>query len=177
MKKVFVFILIFIAAAVDAQILSKDAFKTANGKWSIGILGGVLGIYDNCSRGVAGINLTIKGVYVDFMGMGGGSTHEHDVEVKIWKEKSVSCVHLGYQLPFTKGFRLIPIIGYYSSGHVTTNGWDWTIRGGQIQNKTSRSIDSSGFDYGGVLVFNIKHINIYAATSRYMLYGGLAYQF
>ena len=160
---------------VSAQIFSKEAFKTANGKWAIGIVGGGMGIFDDKARVVFGLNLTIKGVYLDIMGK--GSSPKSEVRVDKWSESSGTVFHVGYQLPVTKGFRLIPIVGYYTLGKVTTDGYDWKATSSGISNKTSNSIDSKGLDYGGVLVFNIKHINFYAAGTRQTLYGGVAYQF
>lgn len=175
MKKFVFFLLISIPIAVQAKIFSKETFQTANGKWSIGILGGGLGIFENKGRGVFGMNLTIKGVYVDVLGK--GSTHTSDVEVKKWSESSGTAFHAGYQFPVTKSFRIIPIAGYYTLGRTTTDGYNWTVSKSGISNKTSTSIESRGFDYGGILVFNTKHVNFYGACSKHTLYGGIAYQF
>lgn len=172
---VLVFISFIYATTLPAQIFSKEAFHAANGKWAIGIVGGGLGIFEDKARGVFGLNLTIKGVYVDFMGK--GSSHKSDVKVDKWKESSGTVFHVGYQLPVTKGFRLIPLIGYYTLGSVTTDGYDWKATSSGISNKTSNSIDSKGLDYGGSLVFNTKHVNFYAAGTKHTLYGGIAYQF
>ena len=158
-----------------AQILSKEAFETANAKWSIGIIGGGLGIFDGSARGVFGLNLTVKGFYIDLMGK--GSTHKSDVRVDKWTESSGTVFHAGYQLPITKGFRLIPVIGYYTLGNTMTDGYDWKVTSGGISNKTSTSVDSKGLDYGGLMVINSKHVNFYIAGTRYTLYGGVAYQF
>ena len=82
MKYFLVLVSLLYTVNTSAQIFSKEAFKTANGKWAIGIVGGGLGIFDDNARGVFGLNLTIKGVYVDFMGK--GSSHKSDVKVGKW---------------------------------------------------------------------------------------------
>ena len=165
---------LFISITMSAQILSKDAFE-ANKKWSIGILAGAHGVFDDKARGVFGLNLTIKGIYLDFLGK--GSSHKSDVRVDKWKESSGTVFHLGYQIPLTRALRIIPIVGYYTLGKITTDGYDWKVTSSGISNKTYTSVDSRGVDYGGILVINIKHVNIYAAGTAHTLYGGVAYQF
>ena len=174
MKKLLLLLLLF-PFKVDAQIFSKEAFEYANKKWAIGILGGGLGVFDDKTRGVFGLNLTIKGVYIDFLGK--GSSHKSDVRVDKWKESTGTVFHAGYQLPVTKAFRIIPIVGYYTLSRTTTDGYDWKATSSGISNKTSTSVDSKGLDYGGILVLNIKHVNIYGACSSHALYGGVAFQF
>lgn len=175
MKYLLVLVSFIYTMNASAQIFSKEAFETANGKWAIGFIGGALGVFDDKARGAFGLNITIKGVYADFLWK--GSSHKSDVKVDKWKESSGTAVHIGYQLPITKGFRLIPVVGYYTLGSVTTDGYDWKVTNNGISNKTSNSIDFKGFDYGGVMVFNTKHVNFYAAGTRHTLYGGIAYQF
>ena len=174
-KITLVFGLLLVPLMAKSQIFSKEAFEYANQKWAIGAMGGGLGIFDDKTRGVFGLNLTIKGVYVDFLGK--WSSHKSDVRVDTWKESSGTVFHLGYQLPVTKTFRVIPVIGYYTLGSTTTDGHDWTATSSGISNKTSTSVDTKGVDYGGVLVFNLKHVNFYGACTRHVLYGGVAYQF
>lgn len=175
MKKLILLLFLCLPMLSEAKIFSKDAFQTANGKWSIGILGGGLGIFEGKGRGVFGMNLTIKGIYGDFLGK--GSSHKSDIEVKKWSESSGTVFHVGYQFPVTKTLRIIPIVGYYTLGRTITDGYNWSVSKTGISNKTSTSVDSKGVDYGGVLVLNTKHVNFYGACSKHTLYGGIAYQF
>lgn len=175
MRKLILLLMLAVCASADAQLFTKEAFKAANGKWSLGVSGGVVGLPDDSSQGAVGLNLTIKGFYLDVMGW--PSSHDNDVRVDKWKEKTCNTVHFGYQIPITKAFRLIPVVGYFRVGHTTTDGYDWTVRNGTIHNATSSSNDVDGIDYGGVAVINIKRINIYGAYTRHCLYGGIAYQF
>lgn len=175
MKKTIVLGLLLMPLMAKAQIFSKEAFEYANQKWAIGAMGGGLGVFDDKAIGVFGLNLTVKGVYADFLGK--WSSHKSDVRVGKWKESSGTAFHLGYQLPVTKTFRVIPVVGYYTLGNTTTDGYDWTVTSTGISNKTSTSVDTKGIDYGGVLVLNSKHVNFYAACTRHALYGGVAYQF
>lgn len=167
--------LLFMSLTANARVFSKEAFRAANGSWSIGIMGGGLGLFDGEARGVFGLNLTIKGFYIDFMAK--GSSHKDDVRVDKWNEPSGAVFHGGYQIPIATGFRVIPVVGYYTIGTTSTDGYDWKVTSTGISNKTSTSIKSKGVDYGGVLVFNSKHTNFYAGCTRYTLYGGIAIQF
>lgn len=175
MCKLLLAFLLFMPLAANARAFSQEAFQAANGSWSVGILGGGLGLFDDEARGVFGLNLTIKGFYVDFMGK--GSSHKNDVRVDKWKESSGTVFHTGYQIPVTANFRIIPVVGYYTLGTVSTDGYDWKVTSSGISNKTSTSIDSKGVDYGGVLVINSRRVNFYAGCTRYTLYGGVALQF
>ena len=175
MKKVLAFGLLLMPLIAKSQVFSKEAFEYANQTWSIGIMGGGIGIFDDKTRGGFGLNLTIKGIYLDFLGK--GSSHKSDTKVDKWKESSGTVFHVGYQLPVTKSFRVIPVIGYYTLGSTTTDGYDWKVTSSGISNKTSTSIDSRGVDYGGILVLNSRHVNFYGACTTHALYGGVAYQF
>lgn len=175
MRTVLLVVLFIACTDANAQLFSKEAFKAANGKWSLGLSGGVVGLPDDASQGAVGFNLTIKGFYLDIMGW--PSSHDNDVRVDKWREKTCNTAHFGYQIPVLKAFRLIPVVGYFRVGHTTTDGSDWTIRNGNIHNATSISSDVDGFDYGGIAVFNINRINIYGAYTRHCLYGAIAYQF
>jgi hypothetical protein len=37
--------------------------------------------------------------------------------------------------------------------------------------------ENGGFDYGGLLCFNIKKVRLYAAGTRYSIYGGIGLAF
>jgi hypothetical protein len=175
MKTRLISILLLLPLMVNAQVFSKEAFEYGNKKWAMGILVGGLGIFEEKSRVIYGLNLTIKGFYVDFLLK--GSSHKSDVRVDKWKESSGTVFHAGYQLPLTKVVRIIPIVGYYTLGKTTTDGYDWEVTNNGISNKTYTSTDSKGIDYGGILVLNSKHVNFYGACTKHSLYGGIAFQF
>lgn len=154
-----------------SQLSAKNAFEYANKTIDIGILGGVIGVQDNYSYGAMGLNMTIYGVYADFMGW--PKAHSNDVRVEKWHDKySVAC-HFGYQIPLSKSFRIIPVIGYAKVEEGTTDGWDWKVGSNGIINKFHAENRVDGFDYGGVLVINSGKWNIYASATRRIIFGGI----
>lgn len=175
MKKILIYVLFMMPLMVHAQVFSKDVFQYANKSWAIGFAGGALGVFDEKTTGVFGLNLTIKGFYIDFLG--NGSSHVSDVKVDKWKENSGYLFHFGYQIPITKSFRIIPVVGYYTQGTTTTDGYDWKVTSSGIRNKTYTDIDSRGFDSGGIIVLNVKHVNFYGVCTMHSIYGAIAYQF
>lgn len=147
-------------------------FKEVNSQWNISINGG----YNHSAKlGVYGFGLTIKGFHLT---MGGtGSSHEHDVEVDTWKEKSTCMIHAGYQIPITKSFRIIPIAGMAGAGEVITDGADWNVSpNGTINNKTTHDMKYK-FDYGVHLVYNHRKLIVNLAASRYTVFAGVGLEF
>lgn len=177
MKKVVVLLLMaLLGTKAQAQLLQGDAFK-ANKGYEIGLIGGVLGVYDDLSYGAFGLNFTAYGVYVDFLGM--PRAHEKSTDVKKHENEKTSLgVHLGYQLPLTTWLSVIPVVGYASVKNGTTDGSNYTISSQSgITNSYKVKDEISGFDYGGLLCVNIKKVRIYAAGTRYGIYGGIGLAF
>ncbi len=148
-------------------------FNEVNKKWNISINGG----YNHSAEVmVYGFGLTIKGFHVTIGGT--GSTHEDDVRVGKWEEKSSVIIHAGYQIPITKAIRIIPVIGTSGAGEVLTNGYDYKIsNNGTIHNKTHNDIKYK-FDYGAHLVLNpYKKLIINLAGTKYTLYAGIGFEF
>ncbi len=172
MKKMIVLLMIAGASLhVHAQLFQGDGFK-ANKGFEIGLLGGAFGIYDDVSSAGIGLNGTIYGAYIDFLFWPRAHSNSTDVD-KHENEKETVSVHAGYQFPLTKWLSVIPVVGYTSVKNGTTDGSRYRISGGQIYNSYSVKDKSQGFDFGGVLCFNIKSVRIYAAGTRYGVYGGI----
>lgn len=171
------FLLALSVLTSQAQIFSKDAFEEANkGKWAIGILGGAIGLFDeDATVGAMGFNFMGYGFYVDLIGWPSG--HENDTKVDTWRNKTSFGVHAGYQLPVTKSFRVIPVVGYYRSGETVTDGSRWTSTSSGIRNSSYNEDAAKGFDYGAVLVYNYKMLNVYGACTRGAVYGGVGIEF
>ena len=150
---------------------SKTAFEYANKTIDLGILGGVVGAQDGYSYGAMGFNMTIYGVYADVLFW--PKEHENDVRVQKWQDKSCIAGHFGYQIPITKAFRIIPVIGYAKVEEGETDGRDWTVGSNGIKNKFNAEKKVSGFDYGGVLVYSIGKCNLYASMTRRTIFGGI----
>ena len=88
------------------------------------------------SNGAVGVSLAIKGFYAGVMGW--PSSHENDMGVDKWSDKTTTVVHIGYQIPIVKNLRFIPVIGYAKIAYGTTDGSDYTISdSGIVHNKFS----------------------------------------
>jgi len=177
MKKLFLLSLFVVAMCTNAnaQMFSKSAFRKANSKFSMGLMGGSIGLFDDKAMPAIGLNVMWHGIYFDFLGW--PRSHEKDTHVGKWDDETSIGVHAGYQLPVTSHFRLIPIIGYASSSSGTTNGYNWHVGSGGITNSYSKDDEAAGFDYGVVFMFNIKHLNLFATATRYSVYGGVGFEF
>ena len=150
-------------------------FKEVNSKWNIGLQGGYIN-FDETGSGMCGVSFTLKGIHVDLGGLGPG--HKHDVNVGKWTSKVAYSIHIGYQIPIVNAFRIIPLIGYASTGKGYTDGYNYEISyGGTVTNDSSMTFDNQGFDYGAKFVINIKKFNINIAATRYVYYGGVALEF
>ena len=82
------------------------------------------------SNGAVGVSLAIKGFYAGVMGW--PSSHENDMGVDKWSDKTTTVVHIGYQIPIVKNLR------YAKIAYGTTDGSDYTISdSGIVHNKFS----------------------------------------
>lgn len=155
----------------------KTIFKEVNRKTALGIGGGVAGLTTDYFTGAFSFNMTLKGYHVDVCVMGSGDDHKHDVRVDKWSSDYYYSMHLGYQIPVTRNFRFIPLVGFWVTGKSTTDGADWTVSGGQIVNKTSSTHDAAGFDYGAQLNFKVKKLLLYGNITRYTACVGIGFEF
>lgn len=172
MKRI-LFIILAISFCTSASPKKIFPFKEVNSQWNISINGG----YNHSAKvGAYGFGLTIKGFHLT-IGGSGGSSHEHDVRVDSWKEKSSCLIHTGYQIPIIKSFRIIPIVGVAGAGEVTTDGADWNIsQDGTIHNKTTQDLKYK-FDYGAHLVYNHRKLIINLVASKHTVLGGIGLEF
>lgn len=170
-KSLFIIIAIFYCASASPKKIFP--FKEVNSQWNISVNGG----YNHSAKvGTYGFGLTIKGFHLT-IGGSGGSTHEHDVRVDTWKEKSSYLIQTGYQIPITKSFRIIPVVGMAGAGEVITDGADWDIsQSGTINNKTIQDIKYK-FDYGTHLVYNRRKLIINLAASKHTVFAGIGLEF
>lgn len=84
--------------------------------------------------------------------------------------------HLGYQVPIIKAFRIIPVVGIAGSGRTVTDGYDWEVSQGQIENKTYKEM-SYRFDYGVHFVYNHRKLVVNIGASRYVFTGCVGLEF
>lgn len=180
MKKILIIALLAIPCIVFAQeTASADNPKffpklfNLNKSISVGLIGGGMETFD---YGAIGLNTTIYGFYVDFMGWPRKSTK--DIKTTAWEELSVWSSHVGYQIPFHEykggSIRLIPMIGYYAK------------REGAILEGNDRTYTSTAttgkFDYGAALVFQNKddkigYYNLYIGATKHTIWFGLGIDF
>lgn len=139
--------------------------------------GGVAGLKTDYSQGGINISFTIKGFHADWCGWGDGEDHKHDVNVGKWNSRSNMSIHFGYQIPLCKYVRIIPVIGIWSVGTTTTDGYDWTVNYNGITNKTTRSVEDKGFDFGAQVNAAYKKFYIFAEATRYSASGGIGIEF
>ena len=176
MKKVCaLMMMVMVSLGIHAQLLQKEGFK-ANKGYTIGLVGGAFGIYDDVSCAAIGMNTTISGIYVDVLFW--PRAHESSTDVDVHKdEKTAVSIHTGYQFPMTKWLSIIPVIGYTSVKNGDTDGSNYRISNGNITNSYYVKEKNEGFDYGGILCINIKSVRVYAAGTRYGVYGGVGLKF
>lgn len=186
MKKLLLLLALFPVLAFSQEIQEnvseergdyKSMFKEVNSKWALGFGGGVGGMTTDFLTGALSVNITIKGFHADYCGISSGEDHRHDVRVDKWKSDYYLSWHFGYQIPVSRNFRIIPLVGFWVVGTETTDGSDWTVSGGQINNKVSNSPDTSGFDYGAQFNFKAKKMLLYANVTRYSACAGIGFEF
>ena len=165
---------LFLGIEADAKGFS-DNFKAENHHWNLGLLFGGIGQTEDLGMPVFAVSTTIYGFYFD-VGVC-PSSHKSDVRVDKWDDNEALMFHAGYQLPLTKWFRVIPIIGYSHCASGTTDGSNYHVTSNGIHNKFTADESFSKFDYGTASVFNINHINLQAAITRYSWYLGVGYEF
>lgn len=171
MRKIAILIALALSA-LSANAVEWFPFGAVNRhKWNISLQGG----YNHRGDGlVVGGSFTVRGFY--FMLGGLGSTHERDTGVSTWTENASITMHVGYQIPIARGFRIVPKLGVAGTGTVTTYGDDWSISHGSIKNETSTDM-TLYFDYGVNVVFNHRKLLITLGISRCTYTGGIGLEF
>ena len=170
MRNIAVF-LCLLAFSLSVTATDWFPFSDVNHKWNLSLNGG----YSPSGRvPLYGLGVTVRGFHLTIGGL--GSTHEHDVNVETWNEKASFTLQAGYQIPVVSSFRIIPVIGVIGIGEAHTDGWDWTVDNGQVNNKAS-SVIKYKFDYGAHMVFKHRKLIINLGATRYTLLGGLGLEF
>lgn len=179
MKKLLIMALLAVPCWAFAQEVSADKpilfpkLFGLNKSISVGIIGGGMETFD---YGVIGVNTTIYGFYVDFMGWPRKSAK--DVNSSDWEELSVWSSHVGYQIPFHQykdgSIRLIPMIGYYAKKEGAAL---------EVDEKIYRATATTGdFDYGAALVFQSKddkigYFNFSIGATKHTIWVGFGMDF
>lgn len=171
MKKI-TFLLLMLLCALTTSAAGWCPFHEVNRKWNLSLNGG----YSQSGHvPMYGIGVTVRGFHLTIGGL--GSTHENDIEVGTWNEKSSCMIQFGYQIPIVMSVRVIPVIGIAGVGEVLTDGYDYDIsQSGTVHNKVTNDLKYK-FDYGARIVFNHRKLIINLAVSRYTLSGGIGLEF
>ena len=173
----FLLVAFFVSMSKNAQLLQGDGLLENKGG-SIGFIGGAVGINDDPSAPALGLNGTIYGIYIDFLFWPRAHANSTDVD-KHENEKQAISAHIGYQIPLLKWLSIIPIAGYTQVENGTTDGSHWKSSSSSgIVNSYVVDEDNKGFDFGGILVFNIsKSVRVYATGTTRAVYGGIGFKF
>ncbi|MDO4722410.1 hypothetical protein [Porphyromonas circumdentaria] len=168
----------------SAQIFDRDTMEEVNERWGFDCKLGVLGVWDFMPRFSPGFSFIYRGFYGDFLIS--APSHMRDARIGKWQDKRSISFHLGYQIPFTEAFRIVPVLGHTFVATGITDGYDWIAGSGGIENKFSPTKTVGGLDYGAVFVYNfmwramdmdLLPINLSLTVTRYGLYGGIGCEF
>lgn len=146
-------------------------FAEVNSTWNVSLIGGYVGYDDKIDYGAIGVSATIKGFYVDFMGL--PPRHSKEVRLDKWNDKKSFLCHAGYQIPIVGAFRIIPIIGYAYISTGITDGWNWSVNDNGIYNKFRSLKNVSRLDYGGIMAFRYRRALFSVGATRTSLFGGI----
>lgn len=173
MKKLLVLAFLFVIV-FSAKGQSRIA-EVNNNKYAIGFNLGAIGIGKSQTLFGFGFSGTIWGVYIDFL----LHPNEHGTSTKVdkWNDEQGIATHIGYQIPISKHFRIIPMIGYGEVNKGVTDGSDYSISGGSVHNNYHATSRDGGFDFGTALVLNFGMLNIYATGTLWSLSAGIGIEF
>ena len=158
-------------------VQSENMFKR-NKAFGFGIGYTKLNYSDDISDNAIGGFFNLYGVYLEgsFGGLGG---HRNSVEVKKWDdEKDGYCIHVGYQIPLCKYFRITPIVGYTSTKIGETDGYHWSVGDGHIYNSYNTRERVSGIDYGAISSVLIENLFVVYGTITNRIFSvGIGFDF
>lgn len=123
---------------------------------------------------VMGFGATVYGVHITIGGV--GTCKLPDGTKPTGKNTASAMVQLGYQLPVTRSFRIIPVVGTAAVGKIVYDMEDAHLRAADDPQKTRLDM-SYRFDAGVHLVFNYRKLIVNAAITRYTVFGGIGVEF
>lgn len=175
MKKTLLLIIVLSSVVWSSQAQKATISEVNNRHYEIGVQLGSVGIGRDLTLFGFGINATIWGVYIDFLL--NGAEHHSSKKVGHWNDNQGVVLHIGYQLPITKHFRIIPMIGYGEVNEGVTDGYNYNIDENGVHNSYKATWRDKGVDVGASAVFHFGMLNIYATGSLWSVYGGLGIEF
>lgn len=132
------------------------------------------GYHFDSNVAVMGFGATIYGVHITIGGV--GTCRLPEGAEPSGKTTASAMVQFGYQLPVTRSFRVIPVVGTAAVGKIVYDMDDAHLRGDDDPPKTRLKM-SYRFDAGVHFVFNYKKLIVNAAITRYTVFGGIGVEF
>ena len=167
---------------------------SANAQWfdfsnnrraSIGVNLGVVG-YDFTSQSVeknlsgfgTGINLSISGLYLDFIYQSPQHRWDRHVTQAEYDDHTALAINVGYQIPVTSWLYVMPLIGYSNetTGKTLGNSIGIDVERRSIYHEYKRLTMENHFNYGVGLMFRpIEMLEIGAVASSHAIYGTISF--
>jgi hypothetical protein len=167
---------------------------SANAQWfdfsnnrraSIGVNLGVVG-YDLTSQSVeknlsgfgTGINLSISGLYLDFIYQSPQHRWDRHVTQAEYDDHTALAINVGYQIPVTSWLYVMPLIGYSNetTGKTLGNSIGIDVERRSIYHEYKRLTMENHFNYGVGLMFRpIEMLEIGAVASSHAIYGTISF--
>ena len=167
---------------------------SANAQWfdfsnnrraSIGVNLGVVGynltsqgIVENLSGFGTGINLSISGLYLDFIYQSPQHRWDRHVTQAEYDDHTALAINVGYQIPVSSWLYVTPLIGYSNetTGKTLGNSIGIDVERRSIYHEYKRLTMENHFNYGVGLMFRpIEMLEIGAVASSHALYGTISF--
>ncbi len=132
------------------------------------------GYHFDSNVAVMGFGVTIYGAHITIGGV--GTCKLPDGTGPTGKNTASAMVQFGYQLPVTRSFRIIPVVGTAAVGKIVYDMEDAHLRADDDPQKIRLDM-SYRFDAGVHLVFNYRKLIVNAAITRYTVFGGIGVEF
>ncbi len=183
MKKVALFAVMFSLMTLSGKAQWFDFSN--NRRASIGGNLGVVG-YDLTSKSVeknlsgfgTGINLSISGLYLDFIYQSPQHRWDRHVTQAEYDDHTALAINVGYQIPVTSWLYVTPLIGYSNetTGKTIGNSIGIDVQRRSIYHEYKRLTMENHFNYGVGLMFRpIEMLAIGAVASSHALYGTISF--
>lgn len=182
MKKVALFVVLFTMMTFSAKAQWFDFSN--NHRASIGLNLGVVG-YDFTSQGLDknianfgfGANVSVAGVYVDFIYQNPEHRWDRKVTQQEYPDQTALTINLGYQIPVLSWLYVTPLIGYSNEtwGRTLGNSIGVDSESHSIYHDYERDRIDNHFNYGVGLMFRpIEAFEIGAVATSHALYGTIS---
>lgn len=176
MKKLLLTLVILLAGlSARAQVFPFGEVNTNT--YTVGFQMGAVGMNQNYSLFAAGANMTIWGLYLDFLVH--EAEHRYTYHRGFWDDNRAYSMHVGYQIPITRWLRIIPMLGYGEVSGGVTNSYDtrYDYREDSWVNHYEPDWRTYGLDPGASLVLNFGIVNLYLTATQWSACAGIGIEF